>query len=142
MKHKILAAAFSALCFSSTALANGYWDYREVCDYETVEVEYPYVSCFYSGIATGSTAGIYVSDQVTSLDSKPIGQNCDQFKQYHGSKRVQLPNGSYATVWLSGVIFLAQQSNEVFIRTETQVVEGSCRTERVWVPLCDGCQIP
>ena len=136
MKKALLGLLLAAA--SAGVSANGYWDYRTVCDYETVTTQTPYTSCSYSGWLNGFGAGSVPSSSYFTLGGHTSCPSSDYKHVYQG----YWDGGQYKFAWFSGHLHLTSQNHSYHTKTERRRVEGSCRTERVWVELCDGCQIP
>lgn len=152
LKNKLLILVATALPFFASA-QNGYWDYREVCDYRTVQTNEPYTLCTYSGSLQTFHNGRFLSEWTTSSEVKNGHVACSSQMYSSTSKFYQAPSyWDSATnryvyppaewIHLSGWIGLASTSHLNRTTSRTEVVPGSCREERVWVPLCEGCQIP
>jgi hypothetical protein len=125
---------------SSTAFAGGYWDYRQVCDYETVTVSTPYTACTYDGYLYSGIKQIYSYGQSMAFAghvSCPTSTFGAEWRNVYNSQTQQWEFDYY-----TGTLFLSFAQHLTSTSTTTQQVEGSCRMERVWVPLCPGCQIP
>ena len=117
--------------------ANGYWEDYTVCDYETVTVQTPYTACSYSGWLHGN--GGSISSTAFRTYNGHISCPLSEYKNVH--ERVWL-GSEFVDVWFDGNLPLTNQSHLYNTTTEQRVVEGSCRTERVWIELCDTCPIP
>jgi len=131
--------AILLLVSSSSAFAGGYWDYREVCDYETITVSTPYTSCSYNGYLWSGSKKIYTdkTDILSGHVSCPSSTFGAEWRNIYNSQTQQWEYNYY-----TGTLFLFFAQHLTSTSTITQQVEGSCRMERVWVPLCPGCQIP
>ncbi|MFT6777597.1 MAG: hypothetical protein ACJAV1_001516 [Paraglaciecola sp.] len=142
IKKTLLSLAAVITTFSSAAAANGYWEYVKVCDYEQVEVQQPKTSCVYSGIITS----IGASYSGISYFVNPIvnGHITCYPRQYASESRSEYNPSTqeWERVSYSGIVPLTYQGQYFVATTETVKVEGSCRTERVWIELCNNCQIP
>lgn len=67
-KKILLCLAITTPFFA--AAQNGYWEYREVCDYQTVQTNEPYTLCSYSGSLWTHHNGKYMSEWTTSSENK------------------------------------------------------------------------
>lgn len=141
---KKLMSAIALLLVSGQGVAqNGYWEYREVCDYETKEVLTPYTMCFYRGPATvfiHNKFQVRYLELTTKFDDhitcKPQETTSSWITEYdHGNKEWDTALAS-ASIPLQG---WQHKSDKKIITTK---ITDSCRTEKVWIPLCDNCQIP
>lgn len=152
LNKKLLILLATALPFFASA-QNGYWDVRQVCDYRTVQTNEPYTLCAYSGSLWTHHRGQYFSEWVTSSEMKNGHVACSSQMYTSRSVHYQAPaywdaaNNRYVYppaewIHLSGWIGLANTSHLNRTRSHTEVVPGSCREELVWIPLCEGCQIP
>ena len=138
MLKKILFAIV-AMLLSTSVFANGYWETREVCDYETITSTNPYTLCEYGGnlYSNGSSIYSYATDTKWGHVSCPGTYYQTESRSIYNSQTQQWENQ-----WFSGHLYLYLTQHLTSTSTTQQVIEGSCRTERVWIPLCDGCQIP
>lgn len=132
-----LKTIFLASLFSTGALANGYWDYREVCDYEQVQVNTPITSCLYIGTLTGSSqSGVNYSTTHSVPVQLPGHTSCQPVQSASTGGMVRNPHtGQNEFVHYHGVLPLVNQVHTYNVTYETRQVEGSCRIEQVWVPL-------
>jgi hypothetical protein len=142
IKKTLLSLAAVITTFSSAAAANGYWEYVEVCDYEQVEVQQPKTSCVYSGVLTTYTNGY---SGINHYSTHTANSHFDCSSSLYESQYRNTFNNS-TQEWdmkhYTGVIPLIYQNQHFATSTETVKVEGSCRTEQVWIELCNNCQIP
>jgi len=139
MFKKILFATI-AMLLSTSVFANGYWEYREVCDYETITESYPYTDCYYNGYLWSGSKSIFISFEARSWSghvSCPFTLYKSEFRTVYNSQTQQ-----WESNWYSGNLNLYSTQHLTGTTSTTQVIEGSCRMERVWIPLCPRCQIP
>ncbi|MFT6097871.1 MAG: hypothetical protein ACJAYF_000405 [Arenicella sp.] len=132
--------AILVMLSSQSAFANGYWDERQVCDYETVTVSTPYTACSYNGFLYSGIKQIYSYGQTLSFSghvSCPFSTFGHEWRHAYNPQTQQWENDYY-----TGTLYLSSTQHLTSTSTTTQVVEGSCRIERVWVPICRRCQIP
>ncbi len=140
--NKSLMSLIFMSTISTSAIAD-YWDYREVCDYERVEVPSPITQCAYVGHIYGLVGNSYSSQwasenrQIQGHTSCPQAVSSSSHSSYYDNQTREWVNVSY-----SGVIGLVSQGHTQIIETVTQQVEGSCRMERVRIVTCPNCQIP
>ncbi|TDF38186.1 hypothetical protein EYS14_10840 [Alteromonadaceae bacterium M269] len=140
MKAKILVGLAACITSFSSMAARGYWEIVQVCDYEQVTVQEPKTACYYSGFLTGS-GGVGIPFNINFTVNGHVSCSAHQY-QTETRQEFNHSTGRWETVFYSGVVPLTGQSQFLADRVETQVVEGSCREERVWIRLCDNCQIP
>lgn len=125
------------------AMANGYWDYREVCDYEQVQINTPKTNCTYRGSLHAIVGGVWMSYFVVQPQSFQGHSTCAGGITTSTWANVTDPvTGEWVGAWFDGYIPLVSQSHTYDVSYETRQVEGSCRFEQVWVPLCPTCEIP
>lgn len=143
MKSFFLGVLFFSLVSTTAFAGNGYWDYRTVCDYETIETSEPVTLCLYNGYLYGWSASNYTAN-IFSYTSTAAGHiNC----QLNVARSELLRSYNYSTqewetIHYSGTLPLVSQYQTDSTTTSTQVIPGSCREERVWIPLCPTCEIP
>jgi len=145
MKKSYLGLLITSMISTSAfALAdNGYWDHRTVCDYEQVEKLTPVTYCTYQGPLTGWINNTYLSKYYSNTEPSPGHITCTPSKPISNTSYEWNPSTStYEWITYSGIVTLSSQSQGYITSTTTELVEGSCREERVWVPLCPTCQIP
>jgi hypothetical protein len=140
--NKSLMGLLFMSTISTTAIAD-YWDYRQVCDYERVEVSSPITQCHYMGHIYGWVGNSYSSQWASESHQSEGHTSCSQgvssssHSSYYDNQTREWVNVSY-----SGTITLVSQNHTQRIDTITQQVEGSCRMERVRIVTCPNCQIP
>ena len=134
---------------STSAMARGYWEYKTVCDYETVYKDVDFTSCYYGGweghkyFTSSNILSGHVSCSSTAHTTQWVDEETCNW-EYQGVYpnqryvRVCKTKPTLKSVWLN----LTSQSHQVRQDAVRQKVEGSCREERVWIPLCPTCQIP
>jgi hypothetical protein len=145
MNKKILISTiFFANIISHDAFANnGYWDSKTVCDYEVVEEVLPRTSCAYNGWFNGfisehwtsrfKSTGTIHNEHISCPSEITYSEMITEYD--HESK-------NWSSGWFHGTLQLINQGNPDEILRTTSLVEGSCRIEQVWVPICKYCQIP
>jgi len=131
--------AIVAILLSSSVFANGYWEYRQVCDYETITTTTPYTACDYNGYLYNGINSIfsYATETWGGHVSCPYTSYKSEYRNVYNSQTQR-----WEYLWFSGYLNLYSTQHLTSTSTTTQVIEGSCRLERVWVPLCPRCQIP
>ncbi|WP_284244501.1 hypothetical protein [Thalassotalea insulae] len=133
----------SLLAASAVAYAGGgYWDYRKVCEYETITVNDPVTHCSYSGSIYADDPSIGRPMYVTSTKKLDNHVSCPAEVTVSRVRKVEVDDGRWEFVRFTGEISLTDESHSYDSHEETQVIEGSCRMVKVWVP-CDthrGCQ--
>lgn len=133
MKYRYLCA-LSAGLFSLGASASGYWDFRTVCDYETVEIQHPVTHCAYAG-QIYSNSRPRQAMQATAQSRLDGHTSCPA--SHYVTRRSKIWNdneGRWEFVTFEGQLPLTSQSHDYDITTERRQVEGSCREEAVWIP--------
>jgi hypothetical protein len=147
MIKNTLLATLAVLSFGAAA-QNGYWDYREVCDYEQKVTTTPITKCHYAGwlyIQNGLSADLNSWDRTTYGSSTSTLNNhvqCSPTITDSSSRFITDRSGRSLWAFYAGTLSLNNQTHTTKQTTSVEVVPGSCRTERVWIPLCENCQIP
>lgn len=146
VKNTLLAAM--AILSLNVVAENGYWDYREVCDYEQIVTTKPITNCYYTGnlnIQTPTRSQTKSGDWTvfhTSFSTRDNHVQCSQNITTSTTRWITKLDGNFTSAFYAGPLWLTSQTHTTQQSTSVQVVPGSCRTEQVWVPLCPTCQIP
>ncbi|MBQ4849600.1 hypothetical protein [Pseudoalteromonas sp. MMG012] len=149
IKKAALVLGVALGIMSTAAEARGYWEYKTVCDYETVYKDVDFTSCSYGGwesqkyFRSSSILNGHVSCSSGINSSQWVDkETCNWEYQgvYPNQKYVRVckMTPTFTSVWLN----LESQSHQTRQDAVRQKVPGSCREERVWIPLCSNCQIP
>lgn len=134
---KLGLSAISLLTVATAAYAGGgYWEYRKVCEYETIMVNDPITHCSYSGSIYADDRNIQRPLYVSTTDKLDGHVSCPAEKTVSRVMKVEIDDGIWRFVDYQGNIPLNDESHSYDSHQETRVIEGSCRMKRVWVP-CD-----
>lgn len=145
-KNRILFFFAAIIPFFASA-QNGYWEQRQVCDYEQSQIQTPKTRCVYAGnlMADDLFNPVTIIDKYAYFSKTQVLDNhlnCPSSYYENTSRYLKLQNGTWAFVSYRGHLPLSSQTHYMETSTQTVLIPGSCRTEWVWIPLCDGCQIP
>ena len=133
--RKFGLSVLSLLSVTFTAYAGGgYWEYRKVCQYETVTVNDPVTHCSYSGTIYADVPYVQRPVHASANDKLNGHVSCPAEKSVSRTLKMEVDDGIWEFVRYQGNISLVDQSQSYDSRQETRVIEGSCRMERVWVP--------
>lgn len=126
--HKVIL--FASMLAGS---ANAEWQEQQVCDYETIEIQVEKRDCHYSGTIHANVDDIIRAVPASVLQTMVAPAVCPLQTLTHKIKKVRTQEGRWEYVQFHGAIPLLSQSVYFVTEQRTQVVEGSCRTEWVWV---------
>ncbi len=142
MKKMILGAVLALATTGASAAPPpgegtcGHWAEVTRCDYEDVVVgETKTTICNYYGYISSFSGSGWISDWFSDTKvlaghtSCPAASFIHRYHHYYDTS-----THSYKYAWISGHINLTNQQHHTKTHTERRVVEGSCRTEMVWIP--------
>jgi len=148
MLRSLAVVALSTLAIVSTSVAaNGYWEYKTVCEYETTYEVVPYTQCNYRNWEHGKSDTSILSEHVSCPSSKysSVFINVETCKwEWQG----QYPNQKYVKVCTESQQFsnlrfdLLSTNHFEDVSAVRKQIPGSCKEEKVWIELCKNCSIP